>query len=223
MVILDPESGLLDTRDAFARSWHDAFREAGYPSISLEQLQALYGAGAERLVSLSLGIPAYQSEWRRIVDIHSRIFQQVYVPGLRPFPGVRRLLQSMKDDELRRVIATTLSHDATCELLHRADVAELVDEVICAPDLRSKPHPDLHLLALRRLQTGPRHALVLGDTPYHAIAATRADIDCVAFLTGGWSESALFPAIAFYADPWQLAERFAESPLAAQNWRTRLM
>jgi phosphoglycolate phosphatase-like HAD superfamily hydrolase len=223
MVLLDPESGLLDTREAVAHSWHDAFQEAGYPSISLEQLRSLYGAGAERLVSLALGIPAYQSEWRRIVDIHSRIFRDKYVPKLSPFPGVRRLLQSMKEDGLRRIIATPASPETTSELLNRAGVTDLIDDVVCAPSVRSKPHPDLHILALRQFRADRKQAVVLGDTPYHAIAAARAELDCVAFLTGGWSESALFPSIAFYEDPSHLAERYSDSPLAAHNWRSRVM
>lgn len=223
VVFLDPESGLLDTREAHARSWHEAFVAAGYPGITVDQLRTFYRMCPQRLVSLALGVPAYQSEWRRIVEIHSRIYESVHVPALRPFPGVRRLLQAMKGEGLRRVALTTSRSVDACELLHRGDIADLIDDVVAAPELGSWPAPELLLHGLRRHRSEARNAILLGDTPYHSIAAARSDVRCVALLSGGWSESALYPALAVYADPWQLAERFAESPFAARNWSLRLM
>ncbi|MGQ0766420.1 MAG: HAD family hydrolase [Gemmatimonadota bacterium] len=223
VIFLDPESGVLDTRDAHARSWHDTFVEAGYSGISLEHLTTFYRVCPQQLISLALGIPAYQSEWRRIVELHKRIYESNYVPSLRPFPGVRRLLRAMKGEGLRRVALTSARSVDACELLHRGGIADLIDDVVASPDLASWPGAELLIRGLRRQRAEARNAVLIGDTPYHSLAAVRSDVRCVALLSGGWSESALYPALAVYTDPSHLAERFAESPLASGNWRLDLM
>ncbi len=59
--------------------------------------------------------------------------------------------------------------------------------------------------------------MVVGDTPYDAIAAARAGLRTVGVLCGGFSAEELRAAgcVAVYRDPLDLLSRYEESPLGA--------
>jgi phosphoglycolate phosphatase-like HAD superfamily hydrolase len=53
------------------------------------------------------------------------------------------------------------------------------------------------------LDVAPENAIVIGDTPYDAQAASKAKLKTVGLLCGGWTEEELRRAgcIAIYRDP----------------------
>ena len=53
---------------------------------------------------------------------------------------------------------------------------------------------------------------MVGDTPYDIEAAAGAGVRTVAFRSGGWTDAGLRGAIAVYAGPWDLLDRFETSP-----------
>jgi phosphoglycolate phosphatase-like HAD superfamily hydrolase len=57
-----------------------------------------------------------------------------------------------------------------------------------------KPDPRLVGLALRKLQVPAAQAVVIGDTPYDAEAASGAGTASVGVLTGGFSKDTLLQA-----------------------------
>jgi len=57
--------------------------------------------------------------------------------------------------------------------------------------------------------------IVVGDTPYDAEAAAKANLRTIGLLCGGWEERELRRAgcIAIYRDPADLLAHYEESPL----------
>ena len=80
---------------------------------------------------------------------------------------------------------------------------------------RSKPYPDIFQAAAKKLGLPPDQVVAVGDTPYDAIAATRAGITPVGVRCGGFADADLTGAgcVALYQDPADLLMRFAGSPL----------
>jgi phosphoglycolate phosphatase-like HAD superfamily hydrolase len=97
-------------------------------------------------------------------------------------------------------------------------VEDLVDATTPADDVdRSKPCPDVFVAALEGLHdTSPQDAIVVGDTPYDAIAAHNAGMQTIALLSGGFAAESLRAngAIAIYRDVADLLARYDASPLA---------
>ena len=83
------------------------------------------------------------------------------------------------------------------------DVADLVDAVACGEDVKhDKPDPALLQLALARLGARPEQSLVMiGDTPYDALAARRAGVAAIGMLSGGFSCKALVSGRLRAGDP----------------------
>jgi phosphoglycolate phosphatase-like HAD superfamily hydrolase len=56
----------------------------------------------------------------------------------------------------------------------------------------SKPEPDIFLAACDKIdKIDKQDIVVIGDTPYDAIAAKKAGLSSIGVLTGGWSKEKL--------------------------------
>ena len=61
----------------------------------------------------------------------------------------------------------------------------------------------------------PTEAIVVGDTPYDAIAAVKVNLKTIGLLCGGFPEQSLKDAgcVAIYKDPADLLAHYEESPI----------
>jgi phosphoglycolate phosphatase-like HAD superfamily hydrolase len=97
------------------------------------------------------------------------------------------------------------------------NVADVIDGATSADDAdRSKPCPDILRAALDHVQgVDPGSALVVGDSPYDAVAAARAGMPTIGLLSGGFTSDELRQAgvIAIYRDIGELHGCYEASPL----------
>jgi phosphoglycolate phosphatase-like HAD superfamily hydrolase len=99
-----------------------------------------------------------------------------------------------------------------------AGIEDLVGTETSGDDAeKSKPHPDIFEVALKRLGKGidKNRVYVIGDSPWDAIAAQRLGVRTVGVLCGGFPEEDLRKAgcVALYRDPADLLARLDESPI----------
>jgi phosphoglycolate phosphatase-like HAD superfamily hydrolase len=114
---------------------------------------------------------------------------------------------------MRLVVASSASADELDDLLKIAQATEWIESTTSTDDAaRSKPDPDIVRAALEATGCQASEAMMIGDTPYDVKAAARAGLATIALRCGGWSDAALINALAVYADPADLLDRFDESP-----------
>ena len=216
-VILDVDGTLVDSNSAHAHAWTDALHECGR-RVPYERVRLLIGMGGDNLLPTLLGIPDDSDEGKKLSARCTEIFEERYLPWIRPFPKVRELVQRMRDDGLTITIATSGKRDKLMPLIERAGIVSLVDVIVSSDDVeRSKPEPDLVLEVLKRTGTRPSSALMLGDTPYDVAAALRADVAIVGLRCGGWDDEQLVGAISVYDSPAALFDAYDSSPFSARR------
>jgi HAD superfamily hydrolase (TIGR01509 family) len=215
-VLLDIDGTLIDSNEAHARAWVDAFAEYGI-TTDVERVVRLIGMGGDKLLpTIAPGLDTERGKGKEMTERRKRIFKERYLPTLRPFPRVRALLERMRDEGLTLVVATSAGESELGGLLDVAGVADLLDATTNSDDAEnSKPDPDIVQAALRRAKARPEETLMLGDTPYDVEAAGRAGVGCVAVRSGGWDDAALRDAVAVYADAAALLDAWDDSPIAA--------
>jgi HAD superfamily hydrolase (TIGR01509 family) len=212
-VLLDVDGTLVDSNDAHAFAWVDAFVEHGV-SVSFEAVRRCIGMGGDKLMPAVSGLADDSPLGQKIGTRRGEIFQAVYLPSLKPFPGARDLVAALKERGLTVVAASSAKKDELRKLLEVAGVRELLDEKTSSDDAEeSKPDPDIIHAALSRAETAPGDAIMIGDTPYDIEAAGKAGVLTIAFRSGGWSDFDLREAIAVYDGPADLLARLADSPL----------
>ncbi len=140
-------------------------------------------------------MPVFLSEedLRRFGDeldrFRSDLFKREFLSRVVAFPHVRDLFEAVRGDGKRIVLASSAKGDELKAYKDKAGIADLVDSETSSDDAeRSKPHPDIFQAALAA--AGLRHdrAVVVGDTPYDAIAAGKAGLKTVGLLSGGFPE-----------------------------------
>ena len=210
-VIFDVDGTLLDSNDAHAISWVEAFAEAGY-DVPFEVVRPLIGMGADKLLPKTIGISHDSDEGKKLVARHSEIFEERHLPRLRPFEGARDLVQRIRSDDLKALVATSARNEQLTELLKAAHVDDLMQERATASDAkRSKPDPDIVQAAIEESAMSPKHLVMIGDTPYDIEAAAKAGVRTIAFRCGGWTDDKLKGAIEIYDGPADLLAHYEAS------------
>jgi HAD superfamily hydrolase (TIGR01509 family) len=199
-VIVDVDGTLVDSNDAHARAFVEAFREFGH-EIAFEPVRRLIGKGSDKLIPELVG--RYDE---RVAERKKAIFKQRYLAKLRPFPGVDVLLEGLKSNGLALAVASSAADDELEALLEVARATHYFQARTDADDAeRSKPDPDIVQAALAKLAVPAARCVMIGDTPYDAEAASRAGISFAGVRCGGWADADLQPAIGVFDDPAELA------------------
>jgi HAD superfamily hydrolase (TIGR01509 family) len=211
-VLLDVDGTLIDSNDAHAQAWADAFREFDY-DIAVERVRPLVGMGGDKLLPKLTGLDHESELARRMTARRAEVFATRYLPTLHPFPRARELLARFRRDNLMLAIATSSGADQLNDMLEQTGLDELVDRTTTSSDAEhSKPSPDIIEAALAKLHLRAAEALMLGDTPYDVEAARRAGVGTVAVRSGGWPDRALAGAVAIYDDVSHLLREYSTSP-----------
>jgi len=212
-VLLDVDGTLIDSNAAHASSWADALSENGRPGLYFKA-RRMVGMGGDKMLPLLTGLDPESDEGRAILERRVQIFRERYLARIRPFPCVRELLDRMRDQGLRLVVASSARDDELESLLEIAGARPFLYKATSSDDAEhSKPDPDIVQAALRKGRSAPARALMIGDTPYDVEAARRAGVAVIAFRCGGWTNESLRGARAVYRDPAALYQRYRRSPL----------
>jgi HAD superfamily hydrolase (TIGR01549 family) len=210
-VIFDVDGTLLDSVDYHARSWQETFARHGI-DVTFEAVRSQIGKGGDQLLPVFVPPDRLKREGDRLKDERAAHFKAAYLPLIRPFPKVRELVERLKRDGKRVVLASSGSREEVEEYKRIAGVADLIEGDTSADDAeRSKPHPDVFLAALDKLgNPDPAAVLVVGDTPYDAQAAGKAGLATIGVLCGGFPAADLRAAgcVALFRDPADLLARY---------------
>jgi phosphoglycolate phosphatase-like HAD superfamily hydrolase len=215
-VILDIDGTLVDSNDAHAESWVDAFRAHGY-EIPFVRVRPLMGMGGDRILRTLASVDDNSAEGEAIESTRRELFLHDYLRKVRPFPGVHELLLQMREQGLFLAVASSADEELLEALLSLAGATDLIVRPSLPPSLRSKPAPDPVLAALDVLGVAPAEAAMLGDTPYDQDAANAARVAFVGLRSGGWHDVSFADAIAVYDDPADLLRQFDRSPFAPRR------
>ena len=221
-VLLDVDGTLVNSNDAHARAWTEALAEAGC-IVPFDRIREQIGKGGDKLLPEVSAIQPNSDAGKQISRRRAEILQERYLPHIEPFPGVRSLLERMREDGLHLVVTTSAQEEEARQLLRVAGVEDLIERVVSGDDVEnSKPDPDIIAVALKQAGIDARDAFMLGDTPYDVAAASKASVACIALRSGGWSKQALHGAVAIFDDVSDLLEHYADSPLDEHNRPTRV-
>ena len=183
-ILFDFDGLILDTETPEYQVWSSIYREYGYEFPAGEWGRIIGGYGlsnfdaAEHLTHLSQGrLDAVSLRARHRFESDALTLAQPILPGVL---GVIRQAEQLG---LKLAIASSSPHGWVDSHAKRLGIFDCFNVVICADDVapgRTKPNPDLFLLALDRLKVRRNEAVVFEDSPNGVEAANRAGIFVVA-------------------------------------------
>lgn len=118
-VILDVDGTLVDSNDAHARAWVEAFEVEGI-TVPFSRVRRCIGMGGDKLIPDVSGISQDSAQGARIAERRADVVKKKYLPQIQPFPRVRELLQRFVNDGLTLAVASSAKEDESTPLLARA-------------------------------------------------------------------------------------------------------
>lgn len=216
-VIFDIDGTLVDSVDLHAEAWQEAFRHFGY-EFDFERIRSQIGKGGDQLVPVFLDEEDVERRGQEIRDYREELYKTKYLDRVKAFPKAREILERVKADGKKVALASSGENDVVEANKRIANIEGVADVETGAGDVdRSKPHPDIFGVVLKKLgEMPPSDVIVVGDTPYDAEAAGKLGLRTVGVLCGGFAEQDLRAAgcVAIYQDPADLLARYEDSPLA---------
>jgi phosphoglycolate phosphatase-like HAD superfamily hydrolase len=215
LVIFDVEGTLVDSSALTLRCWQETLQSFGF-EFPLATLQRHSGQDPHDMLHALLPGPHVTRVVPRVIDAQGRRYRDKYLSHVRAFPEVRALFERVKRGRQLIAVATSSSADELDRYLALTNVGDLVDALACGDDVqRDKPGSALIKVALLRAgKLAPEDTIMIGDTPYDAIAAKRAGVvGTIGMLSGGFSRRDLEASgcIAVYRDPTDLLAHYEET------------
>jgi HAD superfamily hydrolase (TIGR01509 family) len=213
-VLFDVDGTLVDSNDAHARAWVEAFADYGV-HVDFAHVRRCIGMGGDKLMPEVSAVREDTPKGTAIAERRREIFKQKYLPRIKPIAGARELVLALKARGLALVAASSAKRDELTPLLAIAGADTAFNSATSSDDAEeSKPDPDIVRAALKQAKARPDEAVMVGDTPYDVEAATRAGVRMIGFRSGGWSDPELKGAVAVYEGPADLLASLDRSPLA---------
>jgi len=183
-LIFDFDGLILDTETPEYNVWQAMYREHGFELPHEEWGRIIGGYGiskfdaANHLSSLSQGrLDSGSLRHRHRSESDEITLAQPVLPG------VLDIIHEAKRYGLKLAIASSSPHSWVDTHAKRLGIFHYFDAIVCADDVgpgRTKPNPDLFLLALDRLGVQKEAAVVFEDSPNGVTAARQAGIFVVA-------------------------------------------
>jgi HAD superfamily hydrolase (TIGR01549 family) len=194
--IFDVEGTLVDSVQQNLLSLQDALGEFGVKA-GYEVLQLYSGLDGDQ--TLQFVAPALDgSERKKVLETQSKRYQTEYLGSVKAFTGVRDLFEALTKGGGRIALATDCKGPELKRYLSLLNVDDLISCMACGDDVdHGKPDPRLVGLAVNKLGVPAGQAVMIGDTPYDAEAASEAGTAAAGLLTGGFAKEALAEAGCF--------------------------
>ena len=164
--IFDLDGTLIDTEKLYRKYWPMALRDYGY-ELSDERALKLRSLGRPFA-------PAQFKEWYgedfdyNLVRQRRKEYVEGHIEkyGIELRPGVKEILEYLRDKNITVAIATATDLERTKKYLEMTQISEYFTDIICATMVKcGKPAPDIYKFACEKLNKKPSECFAVEDAP----------------------------------------------------------
>ncbi len=182
-IVFDLDGTLTDSIEAY----YEVFRETTTRfGIEVRREDVLEPMAMGTLIwdrAIPKDIPDRDEKINQCLRVLPQVFQKV-MERVRPFPGVRTVLNRLRGRDLKLGLATS-SWKAALQPLHEHSLIHFFKAVLSREDgLPGKPSPAIILECLNRMEIDPFHAVTVGDSPLDIRAGRSGGMLTIAVLSG---------------------------------------
>jgi membrane protein len=215
-VLFDIDGTLVDSNEFHVLAWQRAFEAHGF-ALASDLVRQQIGKGADMLIPALLP-DVDEQVGQRIAKHHDETFRTDYLPKVQPFEHAAALVQAVTDRGCAVVLASSSNQLDVDHYIDLLDIRALLAGATTADDVaHSKPAGDIFAAAMKKLSAAaPTDTVVIGDTPYDVLAATKCGLGTIALRSGGFAEEQLRSAgaLAIYEGVGDLLVNLERSPIA---------
>ena len=186
--ILDVDGTLVDSNYHHAIAWFRAFREIGV-TLPIWKIHRHIGMGGDQLVAAVAGDRIEERHGDEARDAEQRLYREL-LPEVCAVAGAAALIEELDERGHPIVLASSAKEDEVEHYVRLLDAEGRIEAFTTSNDVeQTKPEPDLVLAAMEKV--AENEAVMIGDSTWDIEAATRAGLETIAVLTGGFSKAEL--------------------------------
>jgi len=163
-VLFDMDGTLLDTAPDFIAVCQAMLKAHGRAPIDDQRIQDVVSGGARAMVAATFDMdpeaPGFETLRQEFLDR----YQEHCAVFTRPYEGMAELLESIEQSRLIWGVVTNKPVRFAAPIMEQLGLAERSAVLVC-PDhvTKSKPDPEMLLLACSQLKVDPSEVLFIGD------------------------------------------------------------
>ncbi len=178
-VIFDMDGTLIDSERIAIIAWNRSAKRFGF-EIPLEMLHGFIGKTRAACMGTLIERVGSERIANEMFEDHKVIEDELYPTMLDLKPGAREIVESLHARGLKLAVATSTRTIQAHEKFDRFGLTPYFDVLTCGDELnRSKPEPDIFLLAASRLGVDPADCVVVEDSFNGVRAGHAADMHTV--------------------------------------------
>lgn len=179
-IIFDLDGLLIDSEIISYHLYQDLLEKYGY-TFTVEEYAHNYsgktGVGNMETLIRIYHLPITVDEGRAFTKAREKVY---FENGVDLKQGARKLLEYLKSNQYKVILATSSTRDRALGVLDQNGVGQYFDGMVFGPEVeRGKPYPDIFLKACEKAGEVLEHCLVLEDSEAGIQAAHSAGIDVI--------------------------------------------
>lgn len=180
--VFDMDGTMFDTEYLFNLSWLRAAKERNSP-LGEEFVERIVGVSKAQSRALAYSLYGDQNDYDEVSALSHKYFgEYVETYGIPLKKGLFELLDFLKNREIPLALATSTGRKSALSHLERTGTLKYFSAFAFGDDIvRSKPDPEIFLLAAERLGADIKDCVVFEDSPngIKAARASGAKVVCV--------------------------------------------
>ena len=179
-ILWDMDGVISDSYSFHFAAWQETFAKRGI-DFAREDFTQLFGTRNDFIITSIMGNRLPQTDVKIMVQEKEEAFRQKAAGRIKPFPGVVRLLTTLKKGNFRLGLVSSAPRENIDLALGELDLGGIFNCIVFGQEVsESKPSPEIFLLAAKKLQVTPSDCVVIEDSPLGVTAAKTAGMKCLA-------------------------------------------
>lgn len=211
-IILDLDGLISDTERLHQKAYQDAFRELGI-ELSGKTYQKIWIQDGNGLVYFLKQINRQDLEIEKIRNLKKKYYDIYLETDLNPMPYAIEFIEHFYGKVPMAVASASLKRDVK-KVLEIFDIIKYLEFYLTYDDVtKSKPDPEIWLMAAERLGLKPEECICLEDAEKGIIAANRANIPVIA-IPNEYTKNNNFESADFHFKNLKEAKEFLDKKLS---------
>ena len=179
-VIWDMDGIIVDSARHHLKGWQIVFQKRGV-NYTEKDFWHNTGKRSDTIIKNVLGKKIPQNEITKIIQEKDETFRQLMGQNIRPFPGVLKLIASLKEHGFKIAIASSAPMENIQLITRSLKIHNHFDTIVSGWEVtRGKPDPQTFLLTAEKLGVEAERCIVIEDAISGVTASKRAGMPCIA-------------------------------------------
>lgn len=171
--IFDFDGTVIDNEQAHLYSWVQAFK-IFLGDINPSLIQYHFGKNSLDIASLFI---QDKKQIEECIRVKEEIYEKLWPQISKPVQCIEELLTKLKNSKKTIAIASSSTRDTIVKVLKYFNLYHYFDIIIGIDNVSNpKPHPELLLSIIEKLNITPLEAVYIGDSPVDILTAHNAGV-----------------------------------------------